>query len=123
MAVISNITLRHLPHLTTKLQPSLRHPRYSSLNAVVSPIKHSNEPESTNDGNKRVMKGRRLFPKRGEEVELVCESLAFKGKGLCKVEETGYVVMCDRALSGERFVGRVTRKKNNYSEDIWLITI
>ncbi|PWA50800.1 RNA methyltransferase family protein [Artemisia annua] len=123
-AIIPTITLRHLPHLTTKLQPLLtlkppRHHRYSSLNAVVSPIEHSNEPESTNDskGNKKVMKSsRRLFPKRGEEVELVCESLAFKGKGLCKVEETGYVVMCDRALPGERFVGRVTRKKNNYSE-------
>nr|GEU66848.1 RNA methyltransferase family protein [Tanacetum cinerariifolium] len=68
------------------------------------------------DMQNQLFGGRRLFPKRGEEVELVCESLAFKGKGLCKVEETGYVVMCDRALPGERFVGRVTRKKNNYSE-------
>ncbi|CAA0814660.1 RNA methyltransferase family protein [Striga hermonthica] len=56
------------------------------------------------------------YPKRGQIVELVCESLAFKGKGLCKVADTGYVVMCDRALPGERFVGRVTRKKDNYAE-------
>lgn len=56
------------------------------------------------------------FPKRGQTLELVCESLAFKGKGLCKVAETGFVVMCDRALPGERFIGRVTRKKGNYAE-------
>ena len=56
------------------------------------------------------------FPKRGQTLELVCESLAFKGKGLCKVADTGFVVLCDRALPGERFVGRVSRKKGNYAE-------
>ncbi|KAJ6700931.1 TRNA (URACIL(54)-C(5))-METHYLTRANSFERASE [Salix koriyanagi] len=56
------------------------------------------------------------FPKRGQTVELVCESLAFKGKGVCKVAETGFVVMCDRALPGERFIGRVTRRKGSYAE-------
>lgn len=56
------------------------------------------------------------FPKRGQTLELLCESLAFKGKGLCKVADTGFVVMCDRALPGERFIGRVTRKKENYAE-------
>jgi len=49
-------------------------------------------------------------------VELVCESLGFKGKGICKVDGTGYVVMCDRALPGERFLGRVTRRKGSYAE-------
>ena len=71
--------------------------------------------EEPNKRNKN-RKTKSLFPKRGETLELVCESIAFKGKGLCKVEDTGYVVMCDRALPGERFIGRVTRKKNNYSE-------
>ncbi|BAT91683.1 uncharacterized RNA methyltransferase PG_1095 isoform X1 [Vigna umbellata] len=56
------------------------------------------------------------FPKRGQTLELMCESLAFKGKGLCKVTETGFVVLCDRALPGEHFIGRVTRKKGNYAE-------
>lgn len=70
------------------------------------------EPDNRNKNKK----AKPFFPKRGETLELVCESLAFKGKGLCKVEETGYIVMCDRALPGERFVGRVTRKKNNYAE-------
>lgn len=59
------------------------------------------------------------FPKRGQKLELVCESLAFKGKGVCKVADTGFVVLCDRALPGERFVGRVTRKKGNYAEVGW----
>ncbi|XP_047147968.1 uncharacterized RNA methyltransferase PG_1095 isoform X2 [Vigna umbellata] len=58
------------------------------------------------------------FPKRGQTLELMCESLAFKGKGLCKVTETGFVVLCDRALPGEHFIGRVTRKKGNYAETI-----
>lgn len=56
------------------------------------------------------------FPKKNQTLELVCESLAFKGKGVCKVADTGFVVMCDRALPGERFVGRVTRKRGNYAE-------
>lgn len=56
------------------------------------------------------------FPKRGQTLELVCESLAFKGKGVCKVSGTGFVVMSDRVLPGERFIGRVTRKKDNYAE-------
>ncbi|KAK1266350.1 hypothetical protein QJS04_geneDACA002513 [Acorus gramineus] len=64
-----------------------------------------------------------FFPKRGQTVELVCESLAFKGKGLCRVAETGFVVMCDRALPGERFLGRVTRRKGSYAEVKKLKTI
>lgn len=56
------------------------------------------------------------YPKRGQTLELVCESLAFKGKGLCKVDGTGFIVMCDRVLPGEKFIGRVTRKKDNYAE-------
>ncbi|CAI8583215.1 unnamed protein product [Vicia faba] len=44
-------------------------------------------------------------------------------KGLCKVTETGYVVMCDRALPGERFIGRITRKKGNYAEATKLQTL
>lgn len=57
-----------------------------------------------------------FFPKKGQTLELVCESLAFKGKGVCKVADTGFVLMCDRALPGERFIGRVSRKKGNYAE-------
>ncbi|KAK6148787.1 hypothetical protein DH2020_016312 [Rehmannia glutinosa] len=63
------------------------------------------------------------YPKRGQTLELVCESLAFKGKGLCKVADTGFIVMCDRALPGEKFIGRVTRKKDNYAEVKKLKTI
>ncbi|XXG57155.1 hypothetical protein AAC387_Pa03g4384 [Persea americana] len=59
---------------------------------------------------------RSFYPKKGQTLELVCETLAFKGKGLCKVSDTGFVVMCDRALPGERFLGRVTRTKGNYAQ-------
>ncbi|KAJ3693831.1 hypothetical protein LUZ60_009311 [Juncus effusus] len=64
-----------------------------------------------------------FFPKKGQTIELVCESLGFKGKGVCKVEETGFVLMCDRALPGERFLGRVSRKKSSYAEVTKLKTI
>ncbi|XP_031389464.1 uncharacterized protein LOC116202084 isoform X2 [Punica granatum] len=56
------------------------------------------------------------FPKKNQTLELECLSLAFKGKGVCKVADSGFVVMCDRALPGERFIGRVTRRKGNYAE-------
>lgn len=42
---------------------------------------------------------------------------------MCKVEDSGFIVMCDRALPGERFIGRVTRKKGNYAEVTKLKTI
>ncbi|KAJ7514561.1 hypothetical protein O6H91_23G050100 [Diphasiastrum complanatum] len=63
------------------------------------------------------------FPKRGQELELVCESLAFKGKGVCKVKSTGFVVLCDRALPGETLVGRIVKKKGSYAEACKLKTI
>jgi len=75
--------------------------------------KKLNDENNTNVSNEKTAP---YYPKRGETVELVCESLGFKGKGICKVDGTGYVVMCDRALPGERFLGRVTRRKGSYAE-------
>ncbi|KAG6494472.1 uncharacterized RNA methyltransferase CT0009-like isoform X1 [Zingiber officinale] len=66
---------------------------------------------------------RSFFPKRGQTLELVCESLAFKAKGICKAADSGFVLMCDRALPGERFLGRVSRKKDSYAEVTKLKTI
>ncbi|XP_010535203.1 PREDICTED: uncharacterized protein LOC104810556 isoform X2 [Tarenaya hassleriana] len=93
----------------------------------VTPLPHFSSPDfagenqkseesNNNDGTKIAGRTASYFPKRGQTVELVCESLAFKGKGICKVTGTGFVVMCDRALPGERFLGRVTRRKGNYAE-------
>lgn len=77
------------------------------------------EPPTSTNLDKRTTT---YYPKRGQTLELVCESLAYKGKGLCKVADTGFVVMCDRALPGEKFIGRVTRKKDNYAEVYYLFT-
>ncbi|KAL9368445.1 hypothetical protein Peur_039644 [Populus x canadensis] len=71
---------------------------------------------TNNNTTSRSSSSTSYFPKRGQTLELVCESLAFKGKGVCKVAGTGFVVMCDRALPGERFIGRVTRRKGSYAE-------
>ncbi|KAF9615995.1 hypothetical protein IFM89_027934 [Coptis chinensis] len=84
-------------------------PSFSSLSASlqVTPEEES-QPSTTQSPS--------FYPKKNQTLELVCESLAFKGKGVCKVADTGFVLMCDRALPGERFIGRVTRKKGNYAE-------
>lgn len=76
-------------------------------------IKTVDKPYGTSNADSKKTS---YFPKRGQTLELVCESLAFKGKGVCKVADTGFVVMSDRVLPGERFIGRVTRKKDNYAE-------
>ncbi|XP_076902420.1 uncharacterized protein LOC143557172 [Bidens hawaiensis] len=120
-SMMPNFGLRRLPSLN-KFRSSLP-PRSYSIAVSSATYEEASEPNTNtlstdphnNNNNKKKPKSS-FFPKRGETLELVCESLAFKGKGLCKVEDTGYVVMCDRALPGERFVGRVTRKKNNYAE-------
>ncbi|THG05707.1 hypothetical protein TEA_028306 [Camellia sinensis var. sinensis] len=92
----------------------------SSPSSSSSSIEDSEDTQFTtkpNDDNKKTKKKiESYFPKRGQSLELVCESLAFKGKGVCKVANSGFVVMCDRALPGERLVARITRKKDNYAE-------
>ncbi|CAL4978374.1 unnamed protein product [Urochloa decumbens] len=64
------------------------------------------------------------FPKRGETVELTCESLAFKGKGVCKVAGSTFVLLCDGALPGERLVARVRRlRRGSFAEAAKLRTL
>lgn len=55
------------------------------------------------------------FPKKGQDLELVCETLAFKGKGVCKVADTGFVVLCERALPGERLIARIVERKRGFA--------
>ncbi|CAM6084302.1 unnamed protein product [Calypogeia fissa] len=64
-----------------------------------------------------------FYPKRGMDLELVCESLAYKGNGVCKVAETGFVVLCERALPGERLLARIIRKKNGFAQAYKLKTL
>lgn len=84
------------------------------LNVISKEDTRESVPSTGNNNNYKPNKS--YYPKRGQTLELVCESLAFKGKGVCKVADSGFVLMCDRALPGERFIGRVTRKKDNYAE-------
>ncbi|QCE09026.1 RNA methyltransferase TrmA [Vigna unguiculata] len=106
MASISNLT-NALPLHIRRFRPC---GYASSLSTLSCSLAEDVDPKPP------IPKPNSFFPKRGQTLELVCESLAFKGKGLCKVTETGFVVMCDRALPGEHFIGRVTRKKGNYAE-------
>ncbi|XP_057514246.1 LOW QUALITY PROTEIN: uncharacterized protein LOC130795997 [Actinidia eriantha] len=124
--------LNSYPWLQNLRRPPPSHSRsllYSLSSS--SPLEDSEEtqsdaatnPNTNSNTNNSKKKTDSYFPKRGQILELVCESLAFKGKGLCKVADTGFVLMCDRALPGERFLGRVTRKKDNYAEVTKLKTL
>ncbi|XP_010690103.2 uncharacterized protein LOC104903700 [Beta vulgaris subsp. vulgaris] len=121
------LTFRHISSSSFSLS--------STSSASLSPAPSTSEEEdssskpnnntTTNNNNTTTTtnKNSPFYPKRGQTLELVCETLAFKGKGVCKVPETGFVLMCDRALPGERFLGRVTRKKGTYAEVAKLKTL
>ncbi|XP_021890200.1 uncharacterized protein LOC110808883 [Carica papaya] len=93
-----------------------QHPQQSQSQDNNKSEESSKKHQGVVDSRSTDSKSGSYFPKRGQTLELVCERLAFKGKGLCKVTDTGFVVMCDHALPGERFIGRVTRRKGNYAE-------
>ncbi|CAL0322068.1 unnamed protein product [Lupinus luteus] len=116
MVGISSQCFRYLTTTLPPRFPCFHSSRFLTLSTLSSPnldFENIEPPNNTDTSSKKPIS---YFPKRGQTLELVCESLAFKGKGLCKVTDTGFVVMCDRALPGERFIGRVTRKKGNYAE-------
>ncbi|UCG12157.1 MAG: 23S rRNA (uracil(1939)-C(5))-methyltransferase RlmD [Deltaproteobacteria bacterium] len=52
--------------------------------------------------------------KKGMEIELEVEALAFGGRGLARVN--GFVVFIDRALPGQRVLARIIRKKSSYAQ-------
>ncbi|VAH57730.1 unnamed protein product [Triticum turgidum subsp. durum] len=69
-------------------------------------------------------RGKGYFPKKNEILELTCEGLAFKGKGVCKVDGSSFVLLCDGALPGERLVARVRRlRRGAFAEAAKLKTL
>lgn len=52
--------------------------------------------------------------RKGAELEVNVEKLAFGGKAIAKVDD--FVIFIDRALPGQRAKVRVTRKKHHYAE-------
>lgn len=52
--------------------------------------------------------------RRGTELELEIEKLAFGGRAVARVE--GYVVFVDGAIPGQKVLARVRRKKRQYAE-------
>ncbi|GMN37071.1 hypothetical protein TIFTF001_006501 [Ficus carica] len=116
MSMATTVPSHGLRHVYTTRPWLAKTLRFSSI-PFASLASEQAESDTTKQSNNNVVdKSSSYFPKRGQTVELVCESLAFKGKGLCKVADSGFIVMCDRALPGERFIGRVTRRKASYAE-------
>ncbi|GLI34350.1 23S rRNA (uracil(1939)-C(5))-methyltransferase RlmD [Desulforhabdus amnigena] len=52
--------------------------------------------------------------RKGAEIELVVEKLAFGGKAVARVD--GFVIFLEHALPGQRVLARVNRKKRQYAE-------
>ncbi len=53
-------------------------------------------------------------PERGDELELVVDTLAFGGAGVARLD--GYVVFVTGAVPGDRVRARVTKRKRAYAE-------
>ncbi|KAF5183317.1 23S rRNA (uracil(1939)-C(5))-methyltransferase RlmD [Thalictrum thalictroides] len=114
MATIPSCGFRRINITTRQWVLKLNKPSFSSISASLETSEESQPSITTTPPPTK--KSQSFFPKKGQTLELVCESLAFKAKGVCKVAETGFVLMCDRVLPGERFIGRITRKKGNFAE-------
>lgn len=54
--------------------------------------------------------------KRGKELELEIETLAFGGRGVARRD--GFVIFVEGAIPGQRVKARVTRKKRGYAEAV-----
>ncbi|MCF7806919.1 MAG: 23S rRNA (uracil(1939)-C(5))-methyltransferase RlmD [Candidatus Marinimicrobia bacterium] len=52
--------------------------------------------------------------KKGQDIELTIESLAFGGKGVAHVD--GFAVFVERVLSGQKVLARVFKKKKSFAE-------
>lgn len=60
------------------------------------------------------MKGMNMAVKRGREIELDIEGLAFGGRGIAKVD--GLAVFVERAVPGDRVRARIVKKKKSFAE-------
>jgi 23S rRNA (uracil1939-C5)-methyltransferase len=54
-------------------------------------------------------------PQRGDELELVVESLAYGGEGVARLGEAGYVVFVAGAIPGDRVRAVVHKRKRSYA--------
>ncbi|HUB72779.1 MAG TPA: 23S rRNA (uracil(1939)-C(5))-methyltransferase RlmD [Solirubrobacteraceae bacterium] len=54
-------------------------------------------------------------PQRGEELELLVDSLAFGGEGVARLGEGGYVVFVAGAIPGDRVRALVHKRKRSYA--------
>lgn len=52
--------------------------------------------------------------KKGQDIELTIESLAFGGKGVAKVD--GFTVFVERVLTGQKVLARIYKKKKSFAE-------
>ncbi|BDA43157.1 Uncharacterized RNA methyltransferase TTE1812 [Coccomyxa sp. Obi] len=62
-----------------------------------------------------VVAGQQL--RAGHEIDLICESLAFGGQGVCKLPD-GFTIFCDRALPGEHLCARITTVKKTHASAV-----
>jgi len=75
---------------------------------------------STSTGNRDVLsdsaKQPNGRPMPGAVLELECSRLALEGKGVCLLPPTSFVVLCNRALPGERLLAEIIAVKKGFAE-------
>ncbi|MDJ0855777.1 MAG: TRAM domain-containing protein, partial [Desulfobacterales bacterium] len=52
--------------------------------------------------------------KKGQIIEVTIEDVAFRGKGLARID--GLAVFVDQAVAGDRVEARIVRKRKQYAE-------
>jgi len=74
----------------------------------------SDNCNNARESSKRIARTHDLC--EGQDVELVCIALAYGGKGVCRLEDSGFVVFCEHALPGEKLVARIDAVKKKFAE-------
>lgn len=82
----------------------------TSAAARASPAASTSAPAAAAVGG-----GSRL-PAVGDRLELTCERIGHSGVGVCLLPPTGLVVLCERALPGERLSAVVTAVSRSHAE-------
>ena len=79
-------------------------------------MRDSPTPLDVGDGEEAAaQEDARPRPKRGDELELQIESLAFGGEGVARLGDSGYVVFVAGAIPGDRVRAVVHKRKRSYA--------
>ncbi len=108
LSVETNLTqsvafCQSFPRLLVDSRTFLKHFPTTPDVTLVMNMNTSEAPEQVN-----------TLPKKGSDIELTIESLAYGGNGLARID--GYVIFVERAIPGQTVLARITKRKKGYGE-------